>query len=89
MTAIDYRKTRRSILTGAAASLICAPGQAGLEETHGTGRREPRRGIQMIEDDDEDDKVIGRIYLLRRRDGFCEAATGRTSGPYVLRRAKL
>src|SRR5665647_3872886 len=40
-----------------ASGLSCA-----LEDTHGTERREPRRGIQMIEDDDEDDKVIGRIH---------------------------
>src|SRR5450759_4424369 len=35
---------------------------SGLEETHGTERREARRGIQMTEDDDEFDKVIGRIH---------------------------
>jgi hypothetical protein len=80
MTAIDYRMTRRSILIGAAASLICAPAivrAAGLMPVRGLPLQclNPKRKIP---------KTVGEWYQLcfyNNLDNDLRAGRAMTYGP--------
>ena len=60
MTAIDYRMTRRSILIGAAASLICAPAIVRAASLM------PVRGLplQFLNPERKIPKTVGEWYQL-------------------------